>query len=584
MSDWIDLGPLADFPEGTPVLRKSGADRFVCVRRDGAVHALDDRCPHQGYPLSQGCVSEGVLTCEWHNWKFDLQSGDCLFGGEPVRRYLTRVTEGRVELDRSLDHTKERARLEAGLRRALVDDDAARALREALRLGALAPAESMNQEGRAPGDLGDLGGLGDLGAGFALLARDGAERAEYGFDHGLALLADLCSWVERGWLDGAATFATAATAVAEPSRHLGPRPIPAREVVAPDDTARVAEDLRSERREEAEARVRHLVRARGAEHTGLRALLPFVSRHFYDYGHGAIFLAKALELARRFPATAEPLLAAATVELGWATAETALPPFAATRQALTELGALRFAPRGAGFDRRRYEDEVLAGERTAVEATYRALAEGCDPVALLLAAGHAAAVRLLRFDRGWERRLDAEVSILDVTHAVTYIEAAIALAGLGNGDAPEAAARMAIIGAGVVGKLRRADRSESTTFESAEPARAPGTLLEAVRARNVATALALAPHLDRAGRLAVYQELAPFAAFEAAVRPIFYAHTVKTCEALRRLESGDPEADGAYLQALLGFIVPPLRERSFLRTGAIARKFLADGRPPEALF
>jgi hypothetical protein len=325
--------------------------------------------------------------------------------------------------------------------------------------------------------------------------------------------------------------------------------------------------------------VRHLVRTRGAEIAAHQALLPFVSRHFYDYGHGAIFLAKALELARRFPTAAEPLLAAATAELGWAAAETALPPFAATRQALGDLATLRLAPRGTGFDRERYEAEVLIGERTAVQATYRALAEGCDPVALLRAAGHAAAVRLLRFDRAWEQRLDSEVGILDVTHGITYIEAAIVL---GERGTPEEAARMAVIAAGVVGKLRRADRPEDAP---PVPTRATSaTLLEAVRARDVGAALALATDLDRAGRLATYQELSPFAAFEAAVRPIFYAHTVKTSEALRRLESADAAADGTYLQALLHFLVPPQRERNFPRTGAIARKFLADSRPPEGLF
>jgi hypothetical protein len=36
------------------------------------VHAFDDKCPHQGYPLSQGTVAGCVLTCQWHNWKFDL--------------------------------------------------------------------------------------------------------------------------------------------------------------------------------------------------------------------------------------------------------------------------------------------------------------------------------------------------------------------------------------------------------------------------------------------------------------------------------------------------------------------------------
>jgi hypothetical protein len=48
-------------------------------------------------------VQEGVLTCQWHNWKFDLASGDCRFGGEPVRRYPTRVVAGRVELDLAVE-------------------------------------------------------------------------------------------------------------------------------------------------------------------------------------------------------------------------------------------------------------------------------------------------------------------------------------------------------------------------------------------------------------------------------------------------------------------------------------------------
>lgn len=100
-----------------------------------------------------------MLTCEWHNWKLDPTAGGCLFGGEPVRRYLTLVENGRVKLDRTLDHTKEATRLEAGLRAALVDDDASRALREGLRLG-------EHRRG-APA-------LEPLGAAFAVLAEDGA--------------------------------------------------------------------------------------------------------------------------------------------------------------------------------------------------------------------------------------------------------------------------------------------------------------------------------------------------------------------------------------------------------------------------
>jgi hypothetical protein len=68
------------------------------------------------------------------------------------------------------------------------------------------------------------------------------------------------------------------------------------------------------------------------------------------------------------------------------------------------------------------------------------------------------------------------------------------------------------------------------------------------------------------------------------VRPIFYAHTVKNSEALRRLEAADPEADGAYLRALVAYLVPRRPERRFARVAHVARRFLSDGRPPEGLY
>jgi nitrite reductase/ring-hydroxylating ferredoxin subunit len=565
MTDWMDLGPLTDFPEGAPVLRKRGPLRLVCVREGDAVHALDDRCPHQGYPLSQGRACAGVLTCEWHNWKFELSSGACLFGGEPVRRYATRVEAGRVAVDPSVDREREAARFDASLRAALRDADAGRALREGLRLGA-----ARDADGRA--------GLGELGAAFAIVAADGAARAEYGFDHPLAMMADACAWAARGDLRADEALVLCATAVGETSMHLGPREV-ARD--APDDAldpARVAEALAAERRAEAEARVRALARAWPAERVVSEALLPFAALHVYDYGHGTIFLAKALELARRFPAAAEELLAAITVTLGWATAETALPPFAATRAALDELAATPPRARGADFDRARYEHDVLEGERPALAATLAHLGEGCDPRALLRATAHAAAVRVARFDAAWEARLDAEVGVLDVTHLVTYCEATLALL---DGGSDEATARAALLAAGFVGKLRRGDAPAGPPTP-----RAAGfaSLGEAARARDVSAALAIARDLDAPARRAAYRELAPFLALEAAVRPIFYAHTIKNGEALRRLEEADAEADGAYLEALLAYAVPRRAERHTARVAHVARKFLADGRPPETLY
>src|ERR671933_837815 len=42
---------------------------------DGRVYAVDNRCPHMGFPLHRGTVQNGILTFHWHHARFDLASG-----------------------------------------------------------------------------------------------------------------------------------------------------------------------------------------------------------------------------------------------------------------------------------------------------------------------------------------------------------------------------------------------------------------------------------------------------------------------------------------------------------------------------
>src|SRR5215468_3196846 len=56
-----------------------GSHRPILVIYDlGRVYALDNRCPHMGFPLERGSVEDGILTCHWHHARFDLESG-CTF-------------------------------------------------------------------------------------------------------------------------------------------------------------------------------------------------------------------------------------------------------------------------------------------------------------------------------------------------------------------------------------------------------------------------------------------------------------------------------------------------------------------------
>ena len=61
------------------------------MRTSTGFHALDNACPHQGYGLATGALDGELLTCQWHNWKFDVNDGHCVIGEEDVACHAVRV-------------------------------------------------------------------------------------------------------------------------------------------------------------------------------------------------------------------------------------------------------------------------------------------------------------------------------------------------------------------------------------------------------------------------------------------------------------------------------------------------------------
>ncbi|RYZ08228.1 MAG: hypothetical protein EOO73_09195 [Myxococcales bacterium] len=52
-----------------------GGQRLLVVRTEHGVCVYRDRCPHQGYPLSEGRLEGGVITCLLHGHTFDAATG-----------------------------------------------------------------------------------------------------------------------------------------------------------------------------------------------------------------------------------------------------------------------------------------------------------------------------------------------------------------------------------------------------------------------------------------------------------------------------------------------------------------------------
>jgi nitrite reductase/ring-hydroxylating ferredoxin subunit len=94
----IAVGALADFPsgKGTPV--QVGNRRLAIFRVDEQVFAIEDRCPHRGFPLHDGSIAESTVRCRTHGSCFDLATGSALRGPatRAVRTYPARRENDQV--------------------------------------------------------------------------------------------------------------------------------------------------------------------------------------------------------------------------------------------------------------------------------------------------------------------------------------------------------------------------------------------------------------------------------------------------------------------------------------------------------
>lgn len=76
----VNDGRLRALAEGSLVRVMVKKRALAFVRMNGALHAMDDRCPHQGRALSNGWVDDGHVVCPFHRFHYDPATGRCKHG------------------------------------------------------------------------------------------------------------------------------------------------------------------------------------------------------------------------------------------------------------------------------------------------------------------------------------------------------------------------------------------------------------------------------------------------------------------------------------------------------------------------
>jgi nitrite reductase/ring-hydroxylating ferredoxin subunit len=366
---------------------------LLVIHENGRVFALDNRCPHMGFPLDRGSVDDGILTCHWHHARFELASG-CTFdlwaddlptcpveiraGGEiwvkPVFGDADPVGHWRRRLEDGLGHNLNLVIAKAVCGQLAAGEPASAMMRQAALFGA------RNRDGWDTG-LSILTALGRL---LPFLSEDDAYRALF---HGARRVAADC--------DGAA-----------PRRERAP-------LITGPDLATLKRWLRRwvtvRHRDAAERTVLTAIDG-GASPAELADLLfaAETDRVYADGGHSFDFVNKAFECldlvgwkyaAEILPSVVGQMAAARSAEERTAWRQP-IDLIALCHQAALELPQLFAARRTVHCwsDHATLAEGLLADEPMAIiAALVTAAREGASPADVGRALAYAAALRIARF-------------------------------------------------------------------------------------------------------------------------------------------------------------------------------------------
>jgi len=410
MSKWqqtVELERLMD--RGKVVYRDpEGRHQLAIIHHNERCFAVDNRCPHEGYPLAQGTVDDQcILTCNWHNWKFTLEEGRNLYGGDGLRTYPVEVREGHVWVDLQDPPPHEvQATVLEGLRKAVADQDHGWIARELVRL-----------------HVADL----DPRVGVRQTLIECVARLEYGATHCLAATADWLTFY--GELQEEGTIEDQLICLTEAIEHMAYDTLrePLRPFFQPAqgafEPALLVRELEQEHADAAISRVR------GALRQGVRykQIAPALARaalaHYTGFGHGLIYVVKAGELIDALgPEVADPVLAAVTRYLAYASREDLIPEFREYASYAAKLPSDfggESTPPDAGH--------LVGASLSKVLGWVCEQAASCSALAIYESLLQALATNMLRFDTDHsfasQVKVASNISWLGFTHGLTFANA-----------------------------------------------------------------------------------------------------------------------------------------------------------------
>ncbi len=94
---WLEVTALAEVPRNGVLAMKLEGRSLLLSRVNDRVVCFQNACSHLGVPVDAGEVEEGVLTCPYHHFRYDLATGECLTSPQtPLFSYPVEIRGGQV--------------------------------------------------------------------------------------------------------------------------------------------------------------------------------------------------------------------------------------------------------------------------------------------------------------------------------------------------------------------------------------------------------------------------------------------------------------------------------------------------------
>jgi len=96
---WLFAAMIDEIPQNVLVTKEINGTSVLLARIEDRVVCYQNACAHLGMPLDGGDLADGKLTCPFHNFVYDIQSGECITVPEvQLHTHAVRVTDNRIEV------------------------------------------------------------------------------------------------------------------------------------------------------------------------------------------------------------------------------------------------------------------------------------------------------------------------------------------------------------------------------------------------------------------------------------------------------------------------------------------------------